>query len=48
MKKKDYQKPAITIVELGQRTAILVVSGGEATIQGYGTAKTQNWDTSDE
>ena len=48
MEEKEYQKPAIRIVELRQRTAILIVSGGDAKINGYENAGEQNWDTSDE
>ncbi|MCR4809738.1 MAG: hypothetical protein K5896_07750 [Prevotella sp.] len=48
MKEKEYQKPAIQIVGLRQRTAILFVSGGEAKINGYEATNTQDWETSEE
>ena len=44
MKKKYYQKPIVEIDELCLQTALLVVSGGEATRTGYGKSEKQNWD----
>ena len=48
MKKKEYQKPSIEIDELCLQTALLVVSGGEATRTGYGESKKLHWDEDEE
>lgn len=52
MKDKAYQRPAISIVELRQETALLTspatLGGAEATRQGYGSSQSLNWDNSED
>ena len=42
MKKKQYENPAMTVVEL-QHTQMLMHSGVDADRSGYGTANEQSW-----
>ena len=43
MKRKDYKKPTMKVVELQHRTMLLAGSL-EATRNGYGEAQTDTWD----
>ena len=42
MKRKDYEKPAMKVIELKQRTMLLVGSNGDGSLQDY------NWNTPSE
>ena len=44
MKRKDYQKPTMKVVQLQQQTHLLAGSGVEATRNGYGTAQEDVWE----
>ncbi len=45
MKRKDYNKPTMMIVELQHGTHLLQSSGLGGTREGYGTADEEFWDT---
>ena len=45
MRKKDYQKPTMTIVEVG-KSQMLMTSVISVTRDGYGIAETEIWDVS--
>lgn len=42
MKKKEYEKPSIEVVELKQQSTLLAGSQGQAGVQNY------NWNTEEE
>ena len=49
MKRKDYEKPTMKIVELQHQSYLLTTSGVQSERRGYGTASTdddteQTWD----
>ena len=45
MKRKDYEKPTMQVVELQHHTQLLQTSGTvTATRNGYGDANEQTWD----
>ncbi len=44
MKRKDYQKPMMNVVQLQQQAHLLAGSGVEASRSGYGTAEEDTWE----
>ena len=44
MKRKDYQRPTMKVVELQQRTMLLAGSGVQSMRSGYGEAQEEDWE----
>jgi hypothetical protein len=44
MKRKDYQRPTMKVVQLQHQTHLLAGSGVEANRSGYGTAQEDVWE----
>ena len=44
MKRKDYQRPTMKVVQLQHQTHLLADSGVEANRSGYGTAQEEDWE----
>ena len=44
MKRKDYQRPTMKVVQLQHQTHLLAGSGVEANRSGYGTAEEEEWE----
>ena len=43
MKRKDYEKPTMQVVQLQQQTHLLAGSGVQSMRSGYGTAQEDDW-----
>ena len=43
MKKKDYQKPTMNVVQLQHQTHLLAGSGVQSMRSGYGEAEEDDW-----
>lgn len=43
MKRKDYEKPTMKVVQLQQQTHLLAGSGVESMRTGYGDAQEEEW-----
>ncbi len=44
MKKKEYEKPTMLVVELKQQPQLLAGSGVNGSREDYGEAEEQNWE----
>ena len=44
MKRKDYQKPTMKVVQLQHQTHLLAGSGVKSMRSGYGDAQVEEWD----
>ena len=44
MKRKDYQKPTMNIVQLQQQTHLMAGSGVQSMRSGYGEAQEEDWE----
>lgn len=44
MKRKDYQRPTMKVVELQQQTHLMACSGVQSMRSGYGTADEEIWE----
>ena len=44
MKRKDYQKPTMNVVQLQHQTHLLAGSGVQSMRSGYGEAQVDTWD----
>ena len=44
MKRKDYQKPTMKVVQLQQQTHLMAGSGVQSMRSGYGEAQEEDWE----
>ena len=44
MKRKDYEKPTMNVVQLQHQTHLLAGSGVQSMRSGYGDAQVEEWD----